>query len=103
MGNVSLPRLQSISWLTPVLSTAATELLMLHQEVLRNRRVRGMHRILTQDWQSTDLCIQTGFVLKDPSLKVHEKQNNGPNCEFEMAANDQTVRKSTGFIKNTQT
>jgi len=96
-----LPRLQSISWLTSVLSTAATELLILHQEGLQNRRGRGMHRILTSDWQSTCLFIQTGFVLKDPSLKVHERQNNGPNCEFAMAANDHTVRKSTGFIKNT--
>jgi len=78
MGTVNLPRLQSISWLTSVLSTAATELLILHQEGLRNRRGRGMHRVLTQDWPSTDLHIQTGFVLKDRSLKVYERQNNGP-------------------------
>jgi len=62
-----------------------------------------MHRILTQDLQSIGLLIQTGFVLKDPSLKVYERQNNGTDCEFSMAKNDQTVRKSTGFIKNTQT
>jgi hypothetical protein len=79
MGTVNLPILQSVSWLTSVLSTAATELLILHQEGLRNRRGHGMHRILTQNWQSTYLFIQTGFVLKDPSLKVYERQNNGPN------------------------
>jgi len=80
MGTVNLPRLQSVSWLTSVLSTAATELLILHQEGLRNRRGRGMHRILTQDLHSRSLFIQTGFLLKDPSLKVHERQNNRTNC-----------------------
>jgi hypothetical protein len=103
MVTVNLPRLQSISRLTAVLSTAATELLILHQEGLRNPRGRGMHRILTQDLQSIGLFIQTGFVLKDPSLEVYESKNNGTDCEFSMATNDQTVRKSTGFIKNTQT
>jgi hypothetical protein len=98
-----LPRLQSISWLTSLLSTAATELLILHQEELRNRKGRGMHHILTHDLHSISLFTQTGFVLKDPSLKVYGRQNNGPKCEIIMAANDQTMRKSTGIIKNTQT
>jgi len=78
VGTVNLPRLQSISWSTSVLSTAATELLILHQEGLRNRRGRGMHCILTQDWHSRRLFIPTGFLLKDSSLKVYERQNNRP-------------------------
>lgn len=73
MGTVNLPRLQSISWLTSVLSTATTELLILHQDGLRNRKGRDMHRILTREWHSIGLFIQTGFVLKDASLKVYER------------------------------
>jgi hypothetical protein len=103
MVTVTLPRMPSLSWLTSVLSTAATVLLILHQEGLRNRKGRDMHHILTQHLHSIGLFIQTGFVLKGPSLKVYERQNNGPNCEFSMAANDQTVRNSTGFIRDKET